>query len=125
MFEDIYYYMEKPLSERQAHLRLEEPCVMIGGTNSSHFRGLLAHALKTTIPSGMKIYLCHACNVHLCSNTNHLYWGWAKENTADTKKAGTWASIADRSKLKYGEEEYRRRMKLAQVNGGKANRKSA
>jgi len=123
MFTLIEEYMQKPLAERQQHLRLDEPCIMIGGTNSSHFRGLLAHTLKTTIPAGMKIYLCHACNVHLCSNTNHLYWGWAKENTADTKANGTWMSIADRTKAKYGEEEYRRRLAIAQDKGRRTPRK--
>lgn len=82
-FIPIEEYMKRTKPERQQHLLLNEPCIEIGGT-SSRFRGLLAHSLGTTLPSGCKIHLCHACNNGKCSNPNHLYWGTAKENQDDS-----------------------------------------
>ena len=79
---DIKVYMEKSKVERQGHLKIEDPCVEVGG-KSGDFRGLLAFYLGTTIPSGRKVHLCHACNNAKCSNPVHLYWGTGKENMAD------------------------------------------
>lgn len=123
MFEDINTYIQRPREERTAHLELSDPCILIGGADSRHYRGLLAHSLKTTIPAGMKIVLCHACNVHACSNPKHLYWGTAKENTADQKAAGTWQSMYARGLAKYGEETWKEMRRAAASKGGKANRK--
>jgi len=103
MFEDINEYMKRPLSERQSHLRLEDQCIEIGG-NSPRFRGLLAHFVKTTIPKGQRIHLCHACNNGKCSNPTHLYWGTPKENYNDGLASGAQTSIWQRVVNKYGEE---------------------
>lgn len=109
-------------SDRQSHLNLRSKCVMIGGMDSRHYRGLLAWYLGTTIPSGMKIYLCHACNNHKCSNPNHLYWGTAKENSDDARKSGNLKSIYEFSIAKYGKENYNKMMREAFQRGGRANR---
>jgi hypothetical protein len=69
----IERYIRKTKKERQAHLRLKEPCIKRGG-NSASYRGILAFFLDTTIPSGAKIHICHACDCELCSNPRHLYW---------------------------------------------------
>jgi hypothetical protein len=83
MYKDIFNYISLLKEERQQHLDLSESCIEIGG-NSRECRGVLAHFLKTTIPSGMKILLCHACNNGKCSNPKHLYWGTPKENMDDS-----------------------------------------
>lgn len=80
----ITEYILKSQSERQNHLSLNEPCIEIGG-NSTQFKALLAHMLKTTIPNGNKedVILCHACHNGKCSNPKHLYWGTRLENSKD------------------------------------------
>jgi len=101
MYVDIYKYIIWPLADRQKHLDLAEDCLCIGG-NSREFRGALAHYLRTTIPKGMKIHLCHACNNGECSNPKHLYWGSPGENVQDTIRAGRWPKkreIKDKRKL--------------------------
>lgn len=90
MFKQIDEYMLLTKTERQAHIDLSDNCIEIGG-NSPRFRGLLAHHLKTTIPKGMKVHLCHACNNDKCSNPNHLYWGTPRENYFDAIAKGTMA----------------------------------
>lgn len=75
-------YIQKPQADRQAHLRLDEACVERGGM-STYCKGLLAHIHNTTIPSGKKIHVCHACHNARCSNPNHLYWGTVSENRLD------------------------------------------
>jgi hypothetical protein len=93
-------YIAQPKEVRQAHLKLNEPCLERGG-NSENFRGLLAHVLDTNIPKGQKIHLCHACHNAACSNINHLYWGTSKENTQDRIENGgktPWEMVVD----KYG-----------------------
>ncbi len=117
MFRDINEYILKPLSERQAHLDLTESCTMIGGHDSREFRGLMAHTLRTTIPKGMKIYVCHACHVHLCSNIRHMYWGTAKENCAD-KKANGGKSVYEYAVAKYGIDVVRERNRINGKKGG-------
>jgi hypothetical protein len=77
--------------ERRAHLKLDEPCILIGGHSSTVFKGLLAHHLRTTIPEGKSAFLCHACNIPKCSNPAHLYWGTPKDNYLDMVEAGTAA----------------------------------
>lgn len=79
---DIVEYMTRSQTERQAHLDLSQNCDERGG-RSYYFRGLLAHHLGTSIPSGMSTQLCHACHNGGCSNVAHLYWGTPTENRLD------------------------------------------
>lgn len=74
---------------RQFHLKLNESCVERGGC-STHFKGVLAEYLQTTIPHGRndKVFLCHACHNDKCSNPKHLYWGTPSENVHDAIKNG-------------------------------------
>ena len=66
---DINEYIKLPKEDRQNHLRLDEPCLERGG-QSMYCKGLLAHIHDTTIPSGHKIHVCHACHNGACSNPN-------------------------------------------------------
>src|SRR6056297_724557 len=105
--EDIYIYIARPQSERQAHLKLDEPCLERGG-QSMYFKGLLAHVLNTSIPNGKKIHVCHACHNAKCSNPNHLYWGTPSENAQDRLENDP-RTVWDHSVSKYGFEEACRR----------------
>ena len=67
---------------RTVHIDMSEPCIE-RGAGSYYFKGLLAHLLDTTVPTGHKIHLCHACNNGACGNPNHMYWGTAQENRQD------------------------------------------
>lgn len=87
MFQDVNEYIKKTRDERRAHLDLNSPCIRIGGHASTVYKGLLAHFLKTTIPTRQKIFLCHACNIGDCSNPKHLYWGTPRDNYIDSKHA--------------------------------------
>jgi hypothetical protein len=102
----IEEYITKPKEERQNHIDLSDPCIERGGPQkgglSSYCKGLLAHLMNTTIPSGHKIHVCHACNNEKCSNPKHLYWGTAKENRQDQ---GEGNSPWERMIKKYGYEE--------------------
>jgi hypothetical protein len=102
----IEEYIIQSKQERQQHIDLNDPCVERGGPAkgglSSYCKGLMAHLLDTTIPSGHKIHVCHACNNEKCSNPKHLYWGTAKENRLDQ---GEGNSVWDRMVKKYGLEE--------------------
>jgi len=104
----IENYITQSKAERQQHIDLNDPCVERGGPQkgglSSYCKGLMAHLLDTTIPSGHKIHICHACNNEKCSNPKHLYWGTAQENRLDQKKDSVW----ERTVKKYGEEEAKR-----------------
>jgi hypothetical protein len=122
-FKNIEKYILLSKNERTKHLKLNTKCVEIGGQDSRHYRGLLAWHLKTTIPSGMKIYLCHACNNHKCSNPNHLYWGTAKENTQDAIDCGKMKNIREYTIAKYGKEKYALMQSEAGRKGGQAPRK--
>lgn len=100
-------YISLPLVDRQRHLDLTDPCLERGGPKngglSSCCKGLMAHILNTTIPTGVKILLCHACHNKLCSNPKHLYWGTPKENYNDTLSNGgktLWEKVVG----KYGYE---------------------
>ena len=88
-----------------------------------YLKGLLAHIHDTTIPSGKKIHVCHACHNGKCSNPNHLYWGTARENKKDADNNGgksIWEKMID----KYGIEEAKRRQirnKETASKNGKGN----
>lgn len=97
----IEEYILLPKATRQAHLRLDEPCLERGG-QSMYLKGLLAHIHDTTIPSGHKIHVCHACNNALCSNPVHIYWGTAQENRLDFAATGNDKTIWERMVEKYG-----------------------
>lgn len=108
-------YIKLSKEDRQSHLNLNESCVFrstIKNGTSGLCKALLAHVLDTEIPFGMKIHLCHACNQGHCCNPNHLYWGTAKENFADTPRKSAW----ERTVEKYGLAE----AKLMQGRGNKA-----
>ena len=123
-FENIEMYILKSKKERQNHLRLSENCIEIGG-DSKKFQALLAHTLKTTIPSGWIAILCHACNNSKCSNVKHLYWGTSSENTKDAYECGA----IDRKKLSeaikrgidnLSEERKKERTRILSENGKKS-----
>ena len=90
---NVIEYIEESRELRRSHLELETPCLEIGG-NSTHFKGVLAFALQTTIPTGYKINLCHACNNGKCCNPKHLYWGTPLDNCIDRKEAGTQSTFS-------------------------------
>ncbi len=79
-----------------------------------YLKGLLAHLRDTTIPSGHKIHVCHACHNGKCSNPNHLYWGTAQGNRADEIENGG-ITIWERSVAKHGIE------KATELNSRKGN----
>lgn len=115
-------YIKLPKAERQAHLKLDESCIERGGPAkgglSSYCKGLMAHILGTTIPSGNKIHVCHACNNSKCSNPNHLYWGTASENYLDTPRQTLW----EKTVAKYGEEKAREmQVRKTAAKGGAGN----
>ena len=99
-------YISQPKIDRQKHIDLSDPCIERGGPQkgglSSYCKGLMAHLFDTTIPSGHKIHVCHACNNERCCNPNHLYWGTAQENRLDQ---GEGNSVWDRMVKKYGYDE--------------------
>lgn len=111
---EITEYILLPKEERQAHLQLDESCIERGG-QSMYLKGLLAHIHNTTIPSGKKIHVCHACHNGKCSNPNHVYWGTASENCLDriaNSGKTIWQSMID----KYGIE------KATEMNSRKGNK---
>ena len=110
---NIYEYINLPKEERQSHLKLDEECVE-RGAGSYYFKGLLAHHLDTTVPTGHKIHLCHACNNGACGNPNHMYWGTAKENRQDQVTNGG-QTIWERTVEKHGLE------KAKELNSRKGN----
>ncbi len=118
---DVKDYLVLPKEDRQSHLDLNEKCLERGGNSTNH-RGVLAQFLDTSI-YGLPADLCHACNNGKCSNPRHLYWGTRQENVHDAIKAGTFASVFDRSVAKYGyEEACRRNSKGDKAKGGRGNK---
>lgn len=116
---NIYEYITLVKEERQQHLKLDEACIE-RGAGSYYFKGLLAHQLDTTVPTGHKIHLCHACNNGACGNPNHMYWGTAQENRQDQITTGTDKSVWERTVEKYGLEEAKKlnsRTKLGNQGG--------
>ncbi len=119
----IEQYITLPKSERQQHIVLSDPCLERGGPQkgglSSYCKGLIAHILDTSIPSGHKIHVCHACNNAKCSNPKHLYWGTAQENRLDQGEVKTaWQRTVE----KYGLAEARKMQgKGNKAAGGAAN----
>lgn len=114
-------YILLPLSERQAHLKLDEPCIERGGretTISIYMRGVLSHIFDTTIPIGGKICACHACNNWKCGNYKHIYWGTNRENQLDAVRNGK-LSVWEKTIRKYGIEEARQIQKRSACTGGK------
>lgn len=91
---------------------------------SSYCKGLLAHILDTTIPSGRKIQVCHACHNPKCSNPNHLYWGTPSENLADAHSQGKPISPWHAMVAKHGEEYARAKVisNLDPAKGGRGNK---
>lgn len=119
----IREYILLPQNFRQSHLKIHEDCIEIGG-NSTQFKALLAHHLRTTIPNGNKdnVLLCHACHNAKCSNPNHLYWGSRAENNIDRfereKQNGTYKTCYQMMLEKYGEEKTKELVKIASSKGG-------
>lgn len=119
--QDIFDYIKLPKTDRQQHLKLQDPCIERGGM-SSYCKGLMAHILETTIPSGKGIHVCHACHNAKCSNPNHMYWGTAQENRLDSKENGT-KCIWDNMVAKHGLEKAREMQRHGNKSlGGKANK---
>lgn len=103
---EIADYILLPQTERQVHLKLDEPCIERGG-QSMYLKGLLAHLHDTSIPSGKKIHVCHACHNGACSNPNHIYWGTASENRLDAVANGAksiWQNMVDKYGLDIAKE---------------------
>ena len=99
---------------------LDEPCIERGG-RYTYLKGLLAYLHNTTMPIGMKIHACHACNNKKCSNPNHLYWGTPSENRIDAKNSGVNCSVWDLMVKKYGLEEARRMQSRSGNQAGQGN----
>lgn len=120
----IEEYITLPVGTRKKHIELDDQCIERGGPQngglSSYCKGLMAHLLDTSIPSGHKIHICHACNNEKCSNPKHLYWGTARENSLDRMNNGdktVWQKVVE----KYGIEEARKiNAKGNKAAGGKA-----
>jgi len=116
---NIYDYINLPKEDRQTHLKLDEDCVE-RGAGSYYFKGLLAYVLDTTVPTGHKIHLCHACHNGACGNPNHMYWGTAQENRRDQVDRGTDKSVWQRTVEKYGLEgakDLNRKSKIGNQGG--------
>ena len=113
----IEKYILLPKEQRQNHLRLDEPCIERGGPSngglSAYCKGLLAHILDTSIPSGHRIHICHACHNSRCSNPTHLYWGTAQENRLD-EIANGGITIWERTVAKHGASAARTKMSRKQ-----------
>lgn len=99
----IAQYIKLSKEERQAHLKLDDPCIERGG-QSMYLKGLLAHMRDTTIPNGHLAHVAHACHNKLCSNPDHLYWGTSSENSQD-RMANGGLTVFENMVNKYGLEE--------------------
>lgn len=109
MMIDINDYMMLPQSDRQAHLKLDEPCIERGSSHSYLYKGLLAYYFDTSIPTGMNILVCHACHNSQCGNIHHLYWGTSQENSFDRIANGGHRSPYHANVAKLGLEEANRK----------------
>ena len=118
-FIDIKGYMKRERDERRSHLDLDDPCVEIGG-DSRQFRSHLAFYLGTTIPSGTKVYLCHACNNGKCANPRHHYWGSPTDNVVDQWECGNRQSVWEIRVAKHGIEKASEMQRKAAKKGGLA-----
>jgi len=118
-FVDISEYIGRTIESRTSHLDLVAECIEIGGYDSREYRGLLAHYLGTNIPTGKKICLCHKCGNSKCSNVLHLYWGTYAENVKDSKEHGTWKSVYESVRIKYGDSKLKEMQKENGSLGGK------
>jgi len=123
MFESIEEYILKPKVERTTHIDLSQPCIEIGGKDSSEYRGLLAHTVNTKIPTGSKIVCAHACENHSCSNPKHLYWATAAENLDDARRSGRHKSIWQCTVEKYGLENAKSMQRENARKGGRIGAK--
>ena len=113
--QNVYEYITKSREDRRSHIDLDCECLEIGG-KSTHFKGILAFSLGTTIPKGHAIHLCHACNNEKCCNPKHLYWGTPIDNARDRVEAGTQPNLS----LLLGPERMKDRGKqLGSEFGGK------
>lgn len=121
-FVPIEEYMKLPREKRQEHLDLSAACVEWVGNRSDYFRGLLCFYLGTTMPSGMKILLCHACHNARCGNPAHLYLGLALDNALDYKASPQYRSGWEISLARHGEEKALLWMRKAGAAGGRANK---
>ena len=119
----IEEYILRPKDERQAHLKLDEPCIERGG-QSMYLKGLLAHLQDTTIPKGHLAHVAHACHNGACSNPAHIYWATPSENAQDRMANGD-KTIWEKMVAKYGETEARNmqtRKGNTNAEGGKGRR---
>ena len=118
----IENYILLSRESRRSHLRLEDPCIIRGGS-SFEMRGLLAHILNTTIPtnSKRKILVCHACHNGECSNPYHLYWGTHYDNKLDFISNGGCLSPyhlnVEKHGVDYAKSKNRRSHKSASTSG--------
>jgi len=117
--ENVEEYILLSKQERQKHLDLNDKCIERGIRNSKDLRGLLAFYLDTSAPKENNIYVCHACHNGECCNPKHIYWGTPKENHDDQVENGTYKHISERTKEKYGLEEYHKMNKAAAAKGGR------
>lgn len=86
-----------------------------------YLKGLVAHLRDTTIPSGKKIHVCHACHNGKCSNPDHLYWGTSSENALDARNNGK-GTVWDFTVAKYGIDAARDMQRNnSQSKAGKSN----
>jgi len=86
-----------------------------------YLKGLVAHMRDTTIPSGKKIHVCHACHNDRCSNPDHLYWGTSSENALDARSNGK-GTVWDFMVAKYGIDTARSMQRNnSQSRAGKGN----
>lgn len=119
--QDIETYIQKSKEERTFHIDLSSLCIERGGI-STYSKALMAHVLDTTIPSGHKILVCHACNNPKCSSPKHLYFGTPKENVRDSIDAGTFKSAWQNRIDKYGYDLTMKMLKEQHNKGDGAGR---
>lgn len=124
MYQQIETYVNQPKEARQKHLDLASQCIEIG-TKSGDCRALLAHHLRTTVPRGKMIHLCHGCHNGACSNVLHLYWGTASENLSDQYLHGKKRKNPHEiMRERMGEEAYREARREISRLGGLAKNKT-